>query len=106
VNVHFGGSLSTVDGHVDREHEVSIADAPVADAPTQVTTNSYHGYGVTPDGVADSLRVAGRCRDGTVEWLYHDERPVSAIMWHPERESPSAALDRRIIQQSLGNGSR
>jgi putative glutamine amidotransferase len=104
VNDYFGGDLSTVDGHVATTHDLTTADPPIEGVPTQVTVNSYHNYGITDDDLAGPLRTAARAPDGTVEWAYHGEHPVSAVMWHPERESPSSDLDHRIIQACLGSG--
>lgn len=97
LNVHFGGELSTVSGHVAESHEVVLTEPPVFKDTGSVTTNSYHNYGITVDDLADGFRSVGRAGDGTVEWVEHVQRPVSGIMWHPERESPSEELDRRII---------
>ena len=102
VNVYFGGSVTKIDGHVATTHEVSV-EKPNPEGFESVTTNSYHGYGVTSDDLAGDLQAVGRAPDGTVEWVEHDEQSVSAVMWHPERESPSAEIDRWIIDDSLGN---
>ena len=103
INVHFGGSLSAVEGHVASVHEVSIDDPPVEIGSKTVTTNSYQNYGIESRDLPENPQVNGRTSDGSIEWIEHENHPVSAIMWHPERSSPSEELDRRIINQRFGN---
>ncbi|MFW5950380.1 MAG: gamma-glutamyl-gamma-aminobutyrate hydrolase family protein [archaeon] len=102
INVYFGGSLSVVDEHVACTHEVSITDSPLEMVSETVTTNSYHTYGIEPGDLARDLRVVGRASDGSIEWVEHETSPVSGVMWHPERDSPSTDLDRRIIKRHFG----
>ncbi|ARS90820.1 type 1 glutamine amidotransferase [Natrarchaeobaculum aegyptiacum] len=103
LNLHFGGSLRDVDGHVAKEHELEVDPNATAleDVPRTIPVNSYHGYGIGEDDLGDGLRVCGHVSDGTIEWVEHDRYPITGIMWHPERESPSSGLDRRIIRSRL-----
>lgn len=103
LTLHFGGSLRTVEGHVAEDHvlEVNPNATILEDAPQNVTVNSYHGYGIDEGDLGDGLCVCGRAPDGTIEWIEHERYPVTGIMWHPERESPSSKLDRRIIRSRL-----
>jgi len=103
INVYFGGSLSSVKGHVESVHDVSIDDPPLKIGSKTVSTNSYHNYGIQSRDLPKSLRTIGQASDGSIEWIEHENHPVSAIMWHPERESPSEELDRRIITQRFSN---
>jgi len=103
VNVYFGGSLSPVEGHVATTHEISITTSSIPDTPQSATTNSYHNYGITADDLATKMKAIARTEDATIEWVEHETHHITAIMWHPERDSPSERLDRRIIQDTLGN---
>lgn len=103
VNVYFGGSLSPVEGHVATTHEISITTSSIPDTPQSAKTNSYHNYGIKTDGLAAQMKAIARTEDATIEWIEHETHPITAIIWHPERDSPSGALDRRIIQDTLGN---
>lgn len=103
INVHFGGSLSVVEGHVASVHEVSIDNSPLKTGSKTVSTNSYHNYGIEPRDLPESLRIIGRASDESIEWIEHENHPVSGIMWHPERDSPSEELDRRIINRRFNN---
>lgn len=103
INRFFGGSLRRVEGHVATNHSVAVDPEVVSlsEVPEQVTVNSYHNYGIVEDSLGDGLITVGRANDGSIEWIEHETHPIAAIMWHPERESPSAALDRRIITNAL-----
>lgn len=103
INIHCGGSIREIDDHVAVEHDLEIDPeaAFVDEPPARVTVNSYHGYGIDDENLGDGLAVAGRAPDGSIEWIEHDRYPITGIMWHPERESPSEELDRRIISSRL-----
>lgn len=103
INVHFGGSLSAVEGHMASVHEVSIDNCPIEISSNTVSTNSYHNYGIESRNLSKNLRVIGRASDRSIEWVEHKNHAVSAIMWHPERDSPSEELGRRIINRRFSN---
>ena len=105
LTVHFGGTLSPVSGHVASDHQVRFeSDVTAIDLPEAVTVNSYHGYGIEPADVPAELDVLGTAEDGTVECVRHREYPIWGIMWHPERESPSADLDRQLLRHLFPTG--
>lgn len=98
LTVHFGGTLSPVSGHVASDHRVEFeTDFAAIDFPDTITVNSYHDYGIQPADVPAELAVLGVASDGTVECVRHEEFPIWGIMWHPERESPAAELDRQLL---------
>jgi len=104
VNRYFGGSIRPVDGHVATEHDLEAEQrvAPIVDTPARVSVNSYHTYGVTDDILSENLTVLARAPDGSIEWIEHEAHAITAIMWHPERDSPTADLDRRVINRRFG----
>ena len=82
---HGGGQVTRVDGHVATRHAISVvngAGLPITDRPE---VNSYHGFGVRPDGLGPDWRVIATAPDGTVEAIAHRHRPQWGMMWHPER---------------------
>lgn len=107
INVYCGGSVRSIEGHVAVRHDldIDVGRALLADIPDHVTVNSYHRFGVPADAVGDDLAVVGRAPDGTVEWAEHRNHPITGVMWHPERDSPTASLDERIIMARLRTGS-
>lgn len=111
LNVYFGGSLSPVEGHVATEHAVEFSSVPQTtpvsgdtslDLPARVDVNSYHEYALNPADVPDPLEIVGVAPDETVECVVHRTQPVSGIMWHPERETPSRDVDRQLFQWLFG----
>lgn len=101
INVYFGGSLTSIEGHVATTHELSIGATRLHSG--SVVTNSYHTYAIEPDDIGEEVQPIAQAQDGTIEWIEHEQYPIRGIMWHPERDSPSESLDRRIIHDSLGN---
>lgn len=85
MNVHLGGRLGPVSGHVARNHAISSRTGLFPEV------NSYHDYGIIARDLAPSLEVVATASDGTVEAARHRTFPWIGIMWHPERTMPDAA---------------
>jgi gamma-glutamyl-gamma-aminobutyrate hydrolase PuuD len=85
INAHFKGRLVAVDGHAGEPHSISVTPPwqPIYGSTT--TVNSYHDQGVPTDGVAGELMATATDEHGNVEGLCHPEKPLAAVMWHPER---------------------
>jgi putative glutamine amidotransferase len=101
LNIHFGGAVSTVEGHVGTSHQLSLVDPPLAYLPEEIRVNSYHNYGILANDLATNLEVTARTADGSIEWFTHESLAITAIMWHPERTPELTAFNRRIIHDSL-----
>jgi putative glutamine amidotransferase len=103
INAHLGGTLISVGGHAGAVHSISVTplwDDLYSDG-TEV--NSYHGLGVETDGLANDLITFATDVDGHVEAFCHREKPLAAVMWHPER---GAALegDRNVLRKMIEAG--
>ncbi|MBX0297762.1 gamma-glutamyl-gamma-aminobutyrate hydrolase family protein [Haloarcula nitratireducens] len=104
INAYFGGEIVEVSNHTNETHSINLDDERTQlQLPERAAVNSYHGYGIEPTGVADSLQGFATAPDSTVEGVVHESLPIWGIMWHPERESPSTSLDRHILDHVLGN---
>ena len=95
INAHLGGELARVDGHVAAPHAVLAGGEPYAEV------NSFHGWGIGPAGLAGGLEPLLHAPDGSVEAASHRELPWTGVMWHPERDSPEAALQQEIVARAL-----
>ena len=103
INVHFGGRLASVDGHVARPHAVNV-DAPLKELyGSETIVNSFHGQSIPADGLGDGLVGAAADAEGNVEALHHRELPVAAVMWHSERPGAPAA-DRVLMERLMTEG--
>ena len=93
--VHSGGNLAPVAGHVGQSHPLDkqASPWPLRDGPV----NSFHDWGVRPDGVGPILAVLATAPDGTVEAVAHRTLPQVGIMWHPERAEPDP-MDRALLR--------
>lgn len=87
LNLHFGGQVRPVDGHVDVTHEVDVG--AVEAFGESVTVNSYHSYGFDRSETAPPFSTVGTAPDDTVEVAVHDSLPIRGVMWHPERGEPA-----------------
>jgi len=85
-----GVPLEAVEGHVGTHHLLDGSDRVV---------NSYHVFGAHQ--VDDQWRVTARSGD-VIEAVEHRGAPISATMWHPERESSAAPADVHLFQTRFG----
>jgi gamma-glutamyl-gamma-aminobutyrate hydrolase PuuD len=105
INAFFGGTVTRrLDApHVAVEHEVTVeASAGGLTAGARHMVNSFHNNGIRRADLAPDLRVLAASADGCVEGLYHPDRPIVAIQWHPERPNPAQAADRVLFRTWLG----
>lgn len=60
--------------------------------------NSYHNWGLFPEGCPDCLRITAVCpEDGSIEAFCHAALPWLGIFWHPEREKTPCDPDMTIL---------
>jgi gamma-glutamyl-gamma-aminobutyrate hydrolase PuuD len=85
INTHLGGRLGTVEGHVAAPHGISFVEMWTPFYGTSSQVNSYHNISIPPDGVAAALTATAQDKDGNVEAVMHPDKPLAAVMWHPER---------------------
>ena len=97
INVFFGGTLvQDLPGHGqaagrDRLHRVRSAPSPLRDLyGAAAVANSAHHQAA--DRLGSGLRAVQWTADGTVEAVVHEDLPVWAVQWHPERLSGPLAL--------------
>lgn len=104
MNVHFGGRLQAVKGHVNHRHRVGLDARAFGGCQMSPQVNSYHGFAIGESGRSPRLRPLARAEDGTVEAAAHVDLPHFGIMWHPEREESLAGHDLWIIRTAFGPG--
>lgn len=102
LNVHFGGSLTRIEKHVAREHQITFESGPEFMPSDEISVTSYHSYGIGESEIAEPLTVLGRASDGSIECVRHPDHPVFGVMWHPERESPLPETDKRLLKHLFG----
>jgi putative glutamine amidotransferase len=103
INLHLGGCLAPVDGHVAHPHAVSV-DTSLKDLyGSEMIVNSFHTHGVPADGLGDGLVGAAVDVGGNVEALHHRDLAIAAIMWHTERTGAPAA-DRVLMERLVSEG--
>jgi gamma-glutamyl-gamma-aminobutyrate hydrolase PuuD len=95
MNVLGGGRLHGVDGHVATRHTV------VGPLVGRREVNSFHQSGIRPENVAVTLEALAWAEDGTVEAVRHRYLPWTGLMWHPEREDPTAPADLVLVRAAL-----
>jgi putative glutamine amidotransferase len=104
LHTHFGGALAPVMSHAATTHEIEFtadhAAAELRGARKQV--NSYHDFGIRRTELASPLRAEAWSSEGFVESATIEGYPVRAVMWHPERASADAALDRFLFRSTFG----
>ncbi len=88
INHYFGGALTLLDGHIGTPHTVSFSTDWQSLYDNETHVNSFHAFGIKPDGLASELSGFAWDKDGHIEAFHDRDRPVIAVMWHPERGAP------------------
>ena len=102
INTYLGGGLVRLENHVAVRHTVTGA---MRGGEREV--NSYHNFGVMPEGLGRNLEILATARDKSIEAIRHQTLPWVAIMWHPEREAQLSNHDIELMQSTfLTNGER
>lgn len=99
INVHLGGSLVAVEGHVKTTHPLNF-DATFSDILC-TSVNSYHKWGLSTATLAACLKSIAVDGDGHVEAFRHESERIAGIMWHPEREAPFKDQDLNLFRRFL-----
>ncbi|HBN23303.1 MAG TPA: gamma-glutamyl-gamma-aminobutyrate hydrolase [Holosporales bacterium] len=90
IQQYFGIDLYKVVGHVKIRHDLVYAG-------TSINVNSFHEWGTTE--TIDDLDVLARSDGNIIEAISHKTLPISAIMWHPEREETFSSVDITLFQE-------
>lgn len=104
---HLGNRLVSIGGHIARRHfvypEPGVSHLGPAFASTRMV-NSYHNWAVAELNPRSRLEPLARAQDGSIEAVRHRDLPWLGVMWHPERETPTNALDTSTIQDIFCRG--
>lgn len=100
LNHYQGGHSRPLSGHVAIRHTVS--GVLTAGAPREV--NSYHNHGVEAATLGHHLEPLAQAEDGSIEALRHTTLPWVGVMWHPERDTPTAHADQTLITTLFNQG--
>lgn len=93
----FGGNLAPCEGHVGTRHSVRVAGSGM-------DVNSFHNWCI-PEA-APGLEVLAKDRQGHIEALVHESKPVAGVMWHPEREAICTETDTTLMRHVLIGGAQ
>jgi gamma-glutamyl-gamma-aminobutyrate hydrolase PuuD len=84
IQQRYAVPLRRVQGHVVSRQTIDIEGK-------ETEVNSYHNFGAGES--RPPLDTWAHARDGIVKAIRHSDRPVTGIMWHPERIAPFAERD-------------
>ncbi|WP_420390490.1 gamma-glutamyl-gamma-aminobutyrate hydrolase family protein [Marinobacter sp.] len=97
MNVWLGGQLTPVSDHTAVRHAVTPALQTNSWFHSYQDVNSFHNWGIAPDGLAVDLLPQLLSPEGDIEAYVHRSLPWAGIMWHPEREAPFAERDKQLF---------
>lgn len=92
IQQRFAVPLRRVEGHVAAQQTISI------EGRLEVV-NSYHCYGAFDTRAP--LEAWAVADDGVVKAVRHRSRPITGIMWHPERRTPFAPMDVALFRRTF-----
>jgi N5-(cytidine 5'-diphosphoramidyl)-L-glutamine hydrolase len=90
IQHHFAIPLHRVEGHVAARQVIQVNGRPRE-------VNSCHHFAAY--GSRPPLEVWAVASDGVVKAIRHSDRPITGIMWHPERLLPFSPADLALFQQ-------
>lgn len=91
---YFGHEVKPCPGHAGTRHMIKLG--------TEMNiVNSYHGN-CGPLEVSTPLIAYAWDSEGRIEAFRHETKPLSAIMWHPERHTVVSEYDRVIVRTLFG----
>lgn len=93
IQARCGIALERIEGHVTPRQRIEIDGRPAE-------VNSYHCFGARAS--RPPLETWAVAPDGIVKAVRHATRPVTGIMWHPERNAPFAADDIALVRKLFG----
>ena len=93
IQGHFDIQLRPVTGHVAHRQLIQINGEPQE-------VNSYHRFGAFHS--APPLDVWAVSDDGVVKAIRDSEKPITGIMWHPERSTPFSPADIALFRRVFG----
>ncbi len=103
---YHGGTIAALKGHSGTRH---LIDDSVAGSTrglrAEREVNSFHDFGVMPDGLPGIMYATDHAPDGSIEAVGHRTLPHFGVMWHPERERPQSAADLDRVNRILRFGS-
>ena len=85
--------LQRVEGHVAAKQRIRIDGQPT-------DVNSYHDFGAFES--RPPLEVWAVAEDGVVKAVRHASRPITGIMWHPERFNGALPMDVALFRRIFG----
>ena len=93
----FKAELEKLENHVACKHKLIIrTESNLLEFKDIKEVNSYHNYGIKK--LSSPLKIIATSEDGYVEALEHEDMPIVAIMWHPERENPFTPIDKTNLR--------
>jgi putative glutamine amidotransferase len=90
IQHRFGIQLCRVPGHVTPRQIIRIHDEPRE-------TNSYHHFAAFDS--RPPLETWAVADDGVVKAIRHSVKPITGIMWHPERLAPFSPNDVMLFRK-------
>ncbi|KGJ90887.1 type 1 glutamine amidotransferase [Colwellia psychrerythraea] len=98
INLVMAGSLIKISGHVAIKHTIEACSTEF-ELPKVV--NSFHHYGISCTGLAESLLPLACDEVGNIEAFFSTRNNILGIMWHPEREAEFSQFDMQLFKRFL-----
>jgi len=91
---------TTGENHIAQDHMISVSPVPDLEirTPSHIMVNSFHGQGVVDMGAKSTAAVFAKSAGGIIEGIYHKEKRMLGLQWHPERKGPNIEFDKNVIK--------
>lgn len=104
INSYFGGTISKdIVGHINKEHSIIFnTNYSVFKKNQIISVNSFHNHGISKHNLSSELTALCHCTsDNLIEGVYHNDIPLLAIQWHPERQKSENPFINQMIKNFL-----
>ena len=101
LNIYFDGAVKAFKNQANqnKEHKIMINNnfCNLLNGE-EFTVNNYHNYYISDESLGKNLIPFAVSDHKTIEGFFHNKLKITAIQWHPERNSIIESIDIELIK--------
>lgn len=104
LNIYFDGFINVFKTQQNQSetHKIIISNHFCGlSKGKEFIVNNYHNYFISHKSLGKNLTSFAISDHNTIEGFFHNELPIIAIQWHPERNASFKSLDIKLLKNWL-----